>query len=263
MQQTRRRALETGRPLPPRGESAVEARRLRQDLGQAMREGGLVLAFQSRRRLLDDAFLGAEAQVRWPCRGRGVLHGSAFLALITECRLSGDVLAWTLHAACAAAADWPRGRICVSAPARAASDGSLLEQVADALTASSLPPERLDIALNDNDIGGDGEDMLLTLAALRDLGVGVTLEEFGRSRACLIKLRHLPVSTIKLDCSLVRDAAFDHSAAAMARALIDYAHALDIEVAAAVETAAQRAVLRGLGCDAGVGHAGKEESASF
>jgi EAL domain-containing protein (putative c-di-GMP-specific phosphodiesterase class I) len=261
MQQTRTRKAETILPiaLAPR-EHGTTARRIRQDLRQSVHDKALVLAFQPRRRLHDHAELGAEAQIRWPCRGRGVLAASAFMPLVDECRLTLDVLAWTLDSACAAAASWPRGVVCVVAPAAAARDGSLLPLVGAALAQSGLDPERLEVAFNACEFGtgrgGEDEAMLLALSALRDHGVGVALEDFGGRSACLIQLKQLPLSTIKLDRSLVRDVLFDQAAAAMARILIDYAHALDIAVAAAVETAEQRALLRQLGCDAGVERAG-------
>ena len=248
MLQTRPRTA----PDAPFTGSFTQARRLRQDLRQSLREGAFTLSFQTRRRLRDQARLGAEALVRWPCRGRGVVQASAFMPALDECGLAGELLAWSLTAACRTASTWPQGTVSVSVPAASVHNGSLLPLIADALAATGLDPERIEISLPDSELAGDCADTLLTLSALRDLGAGVALEAFGRSNACMIKLRHLPLTAIKLDCSLVRDLASDGAAAAMVGSLIGFAHALGIEIVAAVETDEQRETLTRLGCDAGI-----------
>jgi EAL domain-containing protein (putative c-di-GMP-specific phosphodiesterase class I) len=249
MQQTRSRPVPTS---APRDTGTAEARRLRHDLRQSVRHGAFTLVFQARRRLDDHAPLGAEAHVKWPSRGRGVVQASALMPLVDECGLGRQLLAWTLDSACRAARGWPEGTVSVSVPASAAQDGSLLALAGEALAASDLDPERIEISLHDADVTADCADTILALSALRDLGVGVALEEYGRTGACLLKLKHLPLTAIKLDCSMVRDVPFDRAAASMVGTLIGFAHALDIAVAAGVETPAQRSVLKHLGCDAGI-----------
>jgi EAL domain-containing protein (putative c-di-GMP-specific phosphodiesterase class I) len=225
-------------------------RRLRQDLRQTVRDGRFSLAFQTRRALADHAQLGADAQLRWPSRGRGVVQSHTFMPLVEECGLTAEVVAWALSAACRAAASWPGGLVSVSVPPALARDGSLLPLVADALCESRLAPGRLEVTLADSAICTECDDTMLALAALRDLGLGVALEEYGRAGACLIKLKRLPLTAIKLDRSLVRDMLCDRSAASMVRAAIDFAHMVDIDVVASgVETDAQRAFLRHVGCD--------------
>jgi EAL domain-containing protein (putative c-di-GMP-specific phosphodiesterase class I) len=226
------------------------SRRLRPDLRQAVADQALVLAFQARRGLADHIVTGAEAQLRWPSRHHGVVQASVFLPIAAECGLTRAIMAWTLHAACRAAADWPEGVVSVPIPARLAQDGTLLTLVADALTQTGLPPSRLEIALPDPG-PDDATETLLALSALRDLGLGVALDGFGRDGACLMTLKHLPLTAVKLDRAMLRDVPDDRAAAAMIETAIDYAHALDITVvAAAVETEAQRHFLRQAGCDA-------------
>ena len=226
-------------------------RRLRPDLRQAARDGAFALAFQARRTMAEGEVCGAEAQLRWPSRHHGVVQASVFLPLAEELGLAGEIVGWTLTAACRAALDCQDGVVSVSVPARTAQDGSLLTLVADALGATGLAPHRLEIALPDRATEGDCTETLLSLSALRDLGVGVALEDFGRAGACLVKLKRLPLTTLKLDRSLLRDMLADRSAASMVRAAIDFAHALDVQVVACgVETETQRAFLRRAGCDA-------------
>jgi EAL domain-containing protein (putative c-di-GMP-specific phosphodiesterase class I) len=226
-------------------------RRLRPDLRQAVRDGAFALAFQARRTMANGDICGAEAQLRWPSRHHGVVQASMFLPLAEELGLAGQIVGWTLTSACRAAVEWQEAVLSVSVPARTAQDGSLLTLVADALAATGLAPHRLEIALPDHATEGDCTETLLALSALRDLGLGVALEDFGRAGACLVKLKRLPLTTVKLDRSLLRDMLADRSAASMVRAAIDFAHALDVHVVACgVETETQRAFLRRAGCDA-------------
>jgi EAL domain-containing protein (putative c-di-GMP-specific phosphodiesterase class I) len=230
--------------------SSADARRLRQDLRQAVRDGAFVLGFQSRRSLRDDQLCGAEAQLRWPRRGRGMVQSNVFMPLALECGLTDDLVAWSLNAACQAALTWPSGSVSITIPAAAARTGRLLTLVGDALHMTGLDPERLDIALVDNSVSCDCADTLLSLSALRDLGVSVALDEFGRAGACLLKLRRLPLTSVKLDRSLTRDMLVDQAASAMVRAIVAYAHSLDVlVVATGVETDLQRTTLQLAGCD--------------
>jgi EAL domain-containing protein (putative c-di-GMP-specific phosphodiesterase class I) len=159
-------------------------------------------------------------------------------------------VAWSLNAACQAALTWPSGVVSVSVPAAAARTGNLLALVGDALHMTGLDAERLEISLVENAVCCDCADTLLALSALRDLGVNVALEEFGRAGACLLKLRRLPLTSVKLDRSLTRDMLVDQAACAMIRAVIAYAHSLDVQVVATgVETDLQRTTLQLAGCD--------------
>ncbi len=245
----RRKTIDAAEPTPT--QTTLGWRRLRPDFRQAVQERAFALSFQLRRHLTDDRVCGAEAQLRWPNRHHGVVHSSVFMPLAAECGLTAHIVAWSLEAACRAAGDWPDGVVSVSVPASTASDGTLVTLVAHALANTGLPPHRLEITLPDQATEGNCTDTLLALSALRDLGLGLALEDFGRDSACLLKLKHLPLTTIKLDRSLMRDMLCDRAAASLVRTMIDYAHTLDMQtVAAGVETETQRAFLRRAGCDA-------------
>lgn len=236
---------------PPEDVQMAGWRRLRHDLRQAVRDRAFVLGFQSRRRLLDNSPCGADTQVRWQNRGRGVVQASTFMPLVEECGLTGQVLSWTLLAACTAALAWKSGVVSVTVPAQAVRDGVLIAMVGEALAATGMDPGRLEVAVADSAVPGDCAETMLALSALRDRGLGVALDDFGRDTACLLKLKRLPLTAVKLDRSLVRDMLCDRAAASMIRAAIDFAHTLEVQVVASgVETDAQRAFLRHVGCDA-------------
>ena len=252
-----RRAARNGVSMrPAAAQSSIEWRRLRQDLRQAVADGGFALHCQPRRCLRSNHLLGTDTLLRWPCRGRGMVPASVFMPLIEELGLTSQILSWTLVAACRAVtgpADngQPAGIVSVSVPAASVRDGSLLDILGRALAETGADRGKLEIAVPACGLAGDCAATLLTLSALRDHGVSVALEDYGRTVACLVTLKHLPLTAVKLDRSLCRDMLCDQAAGALVRATIDFAHALDIQaVAAGVETAAQLAYLHRAGCDA-------------
>lgn len=237
-----------------RGEMA-ERRRLEQDLRHAIANDGFSVHYQPRVALTDGSMAAAEAVLRLPNRRRGLMPPAALLPTAERGELGEAMAAWLLRAACVEAASWtapghPGPAVSVNLPAGPLHDGSILRHLAAALEASALPPERLELELTESMLLAPDDDVLLTLSAIRDLGVGLLVDEFGLALASLSTLRRLPLTGLKLDRCLVRDIARDSEDRAVARSIATSAHALDVRVAAeGVETTAQRDALLSLGCD--------------
>ncbi len=131
----------------------------------------------------------------------------------------------------------------------------MLAQVAAALEGSALPPERLELELTESVLAEASPDVLLALSAVRDLGVGLALDDFGLDFASLSMLKRLPLTGMKLDRSLIRDLPADREDAAIVRAVIAAGHALGLSVVAeGIEAEEQRAFLAGCSCDEGQGY---------
>jgi diguanylate cyclase len=232
----------------------MEARRLRQELRHTAEARGLTIMYQPRRALADGALLGGEVTLCWP-RGRlGANSSSVLMGNLETLGMAGPVVAHALREACGAAAQWPSGLLSVTVPGGWLVDGLLLHHVGVALGASGLSPERLEVALAEPALAADDSEALLTLAALRDLGVGVALDGFGAETANLLTLKRLPLTVLKLDRGLVRDLPTDRDAEAVVAAAVFFAHALGAEViGCGLENVAQRDLLRRVGCDAAQG----------
>ena len=159
-----------------------EDRRQRQELRHAAQTGGFLLAFQPRRDLVRDVTTGAALQLHWPRRGGGMTPATGFMPMLESLGLAGDVAGWALNGACAAASAWPRGQICVAVDPGALREGKLLRQVAHALAASGLAPERLELP------GGRKAKVIytpgsapMTAARIQDL-YGVTILTVAKCR---------------------------------------------------------------------------------
>jgi EAL domain-containing protein (putative c-di-GMP-specific phosphodiesterase class I) len=144
--------------------------------------------------------------------------------------------------------------VCVNIRANDIHDPALLERIADALDASGLAPDLLEVGLTEAMVGDADMADLLALSAIRDLGVGLVLDRFDAGAATLAMLERLPLTGLKLDRALVRELPGRGADADIARAIIDAGRALDlIIVADGVATEAQRACLAGFGCQEGQG----------
>ena len=132
--------------------------------------------------------------------------------------------------------------------------GVLLGQLAAALGAAALAPERLEIALPEAHLLDADAETLLLLSAIRDIGVGLVLDDFGAAHAALALLQRLPLTAVKLHRALVRDLPDDAEGAAIVRAIGTAAAALGLGVIAeGIDTEAQRAFLADCGCELGQG----------
>jgi EAL domain-containing protein (putative c-di-GMP-specific phosphodiesterase class I) len=234
---------------------AAERRKIEHDLRQALSLDQMVLYYQPRLSLLDGQRVGAEALIRWPHRKRGLLSPAAFLPVAERTTLITRLGGWVLRNACSEAAHWPEGGIVsVNVSARQLSDGAILDQVAEALDISGLAPERLELDLVESVLIEADVELLLTLSSIRDLGVGLAVDDFGTGYTSLGMLKRAPLTTMKIDRSLIRCLPGDGDAGVILRAVVETGHALGLTVLAeGIETEEQLSFLSATGCDEGQG----------
>lgn len=207
------------------------------------------LTYRVRRQLLSGRIAGAEAQTVAPER-RVLMPNAAAIRAGSRERRGG----WMLERACREAAAWAGGGVAVPVGPLAGDAQRLPERVAMALEQSGLDPERLELLFVERLVAGADDDLLLALAAIRDLGVGLAFDEFGADVGNLSTLRRLPMTALKLSRGLVRGLPGDREEAAVARAVIAAAQAHDLMVGAdGVDSEGQLAFLAGCGCDYGQG----------
>lgn len=234
---------------------AADRRRMERELAAATREGRLALHYQPRLMLESGRPVGAEALIRWPHRKRGLISQGMFLPIAERSGQVVEIGAWALVTACQDAAAWPETSVvAVNIAACHLAAPSLLGHVAAALETSGLPPERLELGIGERVLQDVDSDVFLALAAVRDLGVGLAVDDFGCAVGSLTMLRRLPLTMLRLDRALVRDLVGEHELLAITRAVTGTGHALGLRVGAVgIETERQRVVLTECGCDEGQG----------
>jgi len=222
----------------------------------ALRRNELVLHYQPRMSLADGALVGVEALIRWTHPRRGLLSPDKFIDVAEDSGLIVPIGEWVLEAACAQIKAWQSRvkeglRISVNLSVGQVVNGDrLYRAVEQAVMRSGIAPRTLELELTESHLMQNIEEKAALLNKLGDLGVGLAIDDFGTGYSSLSYLRQLPVDSIKIDSSFVRDIGVDPDDDAIIRAIVAMAHSLRLSVVAeGVETVAQFQTLKALGCD--------------
>ncbi|MDX2202088.1 MAG: EAL domain-containing protein [Hyphomicrobiaceae bacterium] len=183
-------------------DTRIRARRsLEADLRSALARGELELFFQPVLDLASNRIGAFEALIRWHHAERGLLLPEAFLPFAETLGLIGPIGRWVARTACATAATWPRHLRLVLNVARGELVGrELVTSIGNALSASSISPDRLEIDVPESAVTSADAETLRVLAALREMGARIALDEFGVSHAPLTYLQAFPFDKFKIAC---------------------------------------------------------------
>lgn len=222
--------------------------------------GEFEVYFQPQIRLADGALVGAEALLRWRRSKQGIVAPAAFIDALAASNIAHDVGTWILRTACEKVAEWRALhlaplRLAVNLFAAQVHGGTLVHDVEQALVATGLSPECLELEITENIALDCTEKTMAPFEALRKIGVKLALDDFGTGYGSLSSLMQIPLSHIKIDRSFVRHLCDDERHDAIVRSLIMLAHNIGLEVIAeGVETANQVAFLRAERCDEAQGY---------
>ncbi|UWZ34086.1 EAL domain-containing protein [Dactylosporangium roseum] len=235
----------------------VEKLDLAEDLRGAIERHELEVYYQPLVDLDGGAIIGAEALVRWAHPEKGDITPDRFIPLAEETGLILPLGYEVLNTACRAAAGWRHAgplRISVNLSPRQVQDPALVLYVRQTLLHSGLPPESLTLEITESLLSEDAEVAANRLAELKALGVRLAVDDFGTGYSSLSRLHAFPIDILKIPKPFVDGVAQGPEQAALARAIVDLAVALGLDVVAeGIEDAAQCAELRRLGCPVGQG----------
>ena len=245
----------TIRFFDPMMQAAVSARiALENDLRRALAEQQFQLYYQVQMKNGTTA-IGAEALIRWQHPERGMVSPLQFIGLAEETGLILPMGLWVLQTACEQLRRWqhnPRTadlQLAVNVSARQFRQPNFTEQVCAVLQQTGARPDRLKLELTESMALDNVEDTIAKMTALRKLGLGFSLDDFGTGQSSLSYLTRLPLDQLKIDQSFVRNIGIQHTDALIVQTLIGMAHSLGINVIAeGVETEAQQAFLQQHGC---------------
>lgn len=239
---------------------AVQARvvnriRLEQELKEAVECEQLVLHYQPIVNGLQQT-LGYEALVRWHHPRRGLIAPSEFIPLAEQCGLIQSIGGWVLRQGCRQLARWAQVPeqepliMSINVSARQISEPHFVDTVSQVLQATGANPRRLKLELTESLLQADLEVTTRKLQQLQELGIRLSLDDFGTGFSSLSYVRRLPLDELKIDRSFVIHAIDNPSDAAVARMIIHLAESLHLTVVAeGIETEAQWRFISGLGCD--------------
>lgn len=195
-----------------------------------------------------------EALARWHHAQLGDVTPGEFVPLAEQYGLGLALFRHVLGAALAQCAEWRSAglarAVAVNVSPQTLVEPAFVAVVATAVTAAAVPADALVIEVTENAFDGRVPELGDALVRLRDLGVGLAIDDFGAGYSSLAYLKHLPVDKIKLDRDFAAGLGTDAGDLAVVALMVDVAHRLGREVICeGVETAAALAALRRIGCD--------------
>jgi diguanylate cyclase (GGDEF)-like protein/PAS domain S-box-containing protein len=224
------------------------------DLRQAWREGQFLLDYQPQ----VDAqgrMTGVEALLRWRHPNREMVPPSHFIPTAEETSLIIPIGRWVLEQACAQLVAWAKDpsrshlSIAVNVSVRQFRSPDFVDEVMTVIKNSGIPPHKLKLELTESLLADGIEVTVAKMASLKEMGVTLSLDDFGMGYSSLSYLKRLPLDQLKIDREFVKDILTDANDAAIARTIIGLAQSLGLGVIAeGVETEAQREFLARQGC---------------
>lgn len=240
---------------PSMHDSAVRRMGQETDLRRAIDTNALVLHYQPQFDCRCRTLVGAEALVRITGADGRLVPPADFISLGEETGLIARLSSWVMATACREAAALHAAglselRVAINLSPCDFAQQNLPEQVAGCLLASGLPARFLELEITEGTIMADFERTTAMLHEIKSTGVTITIDDFGTGYSSLSTLKSLPVNTLKIDCSFVRELSPEGEGRAIIRAIITLAHDLGMQVVAeGVETKEQADILSELGCD--------------
>ncbi|WP_395331432.1 EAL domain-containing protein [Novosphingobium sp. BL-8H] len=236
-------------------EAAQAKSRLEKDLRKAVQEGGLAVHYQPLVNLETGEIECCEALLRWDHRERGLVSPEVFIPLAEELGLIDQVGRFVLNSACREAMTWPpQVRLSVNVSPLQFRNGNLLSTVINALSASGLPAERLELEITEAVLMERGPRPAAIIRNLRAFGIGISLDDFGTGYSSLSYLLNYPFTKIKIDKSFILNLQREANSRAVIRAVIGLGRSLGVAVVAeGIEREMEREYLRTEGCTQGQG----------
>jgi diguanylate cyclase (GGDEF)-like protein/PAS domain S-box-containing protein len=225
-------------------------------LHSALGNNEFILHYQPQFELMTGMLTGVEALMRWNSPD-GQVYPLKFIPLLEETGLIIPVGEWLLHSACAQNKIWqdqgyPPICLAINLSMRQFEQDDLIDLIRSVLEQTGLAPEYLDLEITESMAMKNVRMVMEKLMALRNIGVKISIDDFGTGFSSLTYLDEFPINTLKIDKKFVEKIESRHR---IPKVIIEMAHAMDATVIAeGIEKKGQMQVLKNLGCDMGQGY---------
>jgi len=238
---------------------------LEQDLRKGLQRGEFTVHYQPEVDLTTRAVVGVEALVRWQSPTRGMVMPDQFIPVAEATDLIVPLGEFVLREACRQTVQWRRAGLVpddfvtwVNLSGKQLTKGGVSTVVRETLEVSGLPARYLGLEVTETALaveGSAGDRARAELEEVHALGVRIAIDDFGTGFSSLDQLRRFPIDVIKVDRSFIQGMEHDAKNATITGNVASLAHALGlVALAEGVETAAQLASARELGCDLAQGY---------
>lgn len=242
---------------------AVERQYIEENLRRALQGREFALHYQPKFNLKSGAITGAEALLRWKHPRRGFIPPSEFISIAEDSGLIQPIGTWALREACQQSRRWtesglPTVAIAVNVSAVQFRNKDFLAKLIEILAETNLDPHLLELELTESTVMS-WADIEPTLQSLRNTGVRISIDDFGTGYSSLSYIRKLPLDSLKIDQSFIRQILTPPRDIAIVTAIIRMAQSLNLRVIAeGVEMSEELDFLKSEGCDEAQGfHLGR------
>lgn len=228
---------------------------LENSLQKAISNNELHLFYQPKVSINTGKIIGAEALIRWMHPQWGMMMPDRFIKVAEESGLIKGIGLWVLREACTQNKKWqaaglPEIPIAINVSVVELHHANFMQEVVKVLLQTGLHPHHLELEVTESVAIQSEVTVIQDLNKLKEMGVRLSVDDFGTGYSSLSYLKLLPVNTIKIDKSFIRDIQVDANDAAIVNAIIKMSQSLGLTVIAeGVETEAQLAFLKSHNCD--------------
>jgi len=226
------------------------------DLHRALEEDQFQLFYQPKVDVITGRVVGAEALLRWEHPVKGTMSPIDFIPVLETSGMIIDVGQWVLTEACKRLVRWQEiglwhdgMRLSINISPRQFRRNAFVNDVLETLDTYKIPANSLDMEITEGIVIQRVDEAIATMALLSENGISFSLDDFGTGYSSISYLKRLPVSTLKIDKSFIRDIIDDRNDRVLVETIITMGRLLDMEVVAeGVEVAEQLVILRQFGC---------------
>jgi diguanylate cyclase (GGDEF)-like protein/PAS domain S-box-containing protein len=229
------------------------------DLHSALLNEEFLLRYQPKIDLSNDRIIGVEALLYWQHPQRGLLNAGEFLSVAHDAGVMRDITNWVINASCDQMLSWldqglDPGRLAINIDTLTFNSSDAYDQIFRTVELTGVNPNHVDLEISENGILERPFDDPLW-RQLVDLGFTLSIDDFGTGVSSLYRLKHLPVTTLKIDLSFIRDIETDEDDRSIIRTVIRMGQSLGLRVLAeGVENARQRDFVKNIGCNEAQGY---------
>ncbi|MDX1252962.1 MAG: EAL domain-containing protein [Gammaproteobacteria bacterium] len=224
------------------------------DLRHALNRKQLTLRYQPKIDIKTGKIHSAEALLRWRHPVHGLVNPTDFIPVAERTGIINEITRWVIKNVCSQQNEWRKSGldipVTVNISSRTFHDPRMVNDIIDILQTFRAPPLTLEIDITENTLMSDVLNRNYHLEKLNEMGIMISIDDFGLGSSSLSHLKRMPIGSLKIDKSFISGMQNDENDAAIVRSTIDLGHDLGIKVVAeGVENSHAFQTLEQLGCD--------------